>query len=100
MLSEGQSKEILNNLEPEPDPTQPLIYQIRVKSHLGSEWTDWFGGLTITLKENGDTLLTGPVIDQAALHGLLKKVRDLGMLLVSVNPVQCNGIHLEKEDEE
>jgi hypothetical protein len=70
------------------DSSQPTIYQIRVKSHLGSDWTQWFDGLTITLEEDGDTLLTGPVIDQAALHGLLKKVRDLGMPLVSVNPVE------------
>jgi hypothetical protein len=66
------------------DPSQPMIYQIRVKGHLGSQWTDWFGGLTVTLGDDGDTLLTGPVVDQAALHGLLKKVRDLGMPLVSV----------------
>ena len=65
-----------------------MIYQIRVKSHLGSDWTDWFEGLTITREEDGDTLLTGPVVDQAALHGLLKKVRDLGMPLVSVNPIE------------
>ena len=77
------------------DSSQPTIYQIRVKSHLGPEWTDWFEGLTITLEEDGDTLLTGPVVDQAALHGLLKKVRDLGMPLVSVNPVQCNASDLE-----
>jgi hypothetical protein len=69
---------------PKIDPGQPIGYQIRVKGHLGSEWTDWFGGLTVTLEDNGDTLLTGPVVDQAALHGLLKKVRDLGMPLVSV----------------
>ena len=48
----------------------------------------WFDGLTITLEEDGDTLLTGPVVDQAALHGLLKKVRDLGLPLLSVNPVE------------
>ncbi len=66
------------------DQRQPTIYQIRVKGHLGSQWTDWFGGLTVTLEDNGETLLTGPVVDQAALHGLIKKVRDLGMPLVSV----------------
>ncbi len=68
--------------------SQPMIYQIRIKGHLGREWTDWFGGLTITPENNGNTLLTGRVIDQAALHGLLKKVRDLGMPLVSVSPVE------------
>jgi hypothetical protein len=71
------------------DSSQPTIYQIRIKSHLGPEWADWFEGLTIMLEENGDTLLTGPVVDQAALHGLLKKVRDLGMPLISVNQVAC-----------
>ncbi len=64
-----------------------MVYQIRIKGHLGREWTDWFGGLTITLEDNGDTLLTGPVVDQAALHGLLRKVRDLGMPLLSVTRV-------------
>jgi hypothetical protein len=66
------------------NPGQPIIYQIKIKGHLGSQWTDWFEGLTITLEDNGNTLLTGPVVDQAALHGLLRKVRDLGMPLVSV----------------
>ena len=64
-----------------------MVYQIRVKGHLGPQWTDWFGGLAIAVEEDGDTLLTGPVVDQAALYGLLKKVRDLGMPLVSVNCV-------------
>jgi hypothetical protein len=63
-------------------------YQIRIKGHLDEQWADWFGGLTITLEEDGDTLLTGPVIDQAALFGLLRKVSDLGMPLLSVNPVK------------
>ena len=71
----------------EMNPGQPLVYQIRIKGHLGRQWTDWFGGLTITALDNGETLLTGPVVDQAALHGLLKKVRDLAMPLVSVSPV-------------
>jgi hypothetical protein len=70
------------------DPDQPMAYQIRIKGHLGHEWTDWFGGLAITLEDNGDTLLIGLVADQAALHGLLRRVRDLGMPLVSVSPVK------------
>jgi len=85
-----------NKLTPQPDSVQPMVYQIRVKGHLDSQWTDWFGGLTITLEENGDTLLTGPVIDQAALHGLLKKVRDLGMPLVSVNSVEPDAEEVRK----
>ncbi len=76
-----------NELEQKPS-SQPVVYQIRLKGHLGHEWTDWFEGLTITLEDNGNTLLTGPVIDQAALHGLLKKVRDLGLPLVSVSPLE------------
>ena len=70
------------------DPDRPVIYQIRLKGHLGCAWTDRFAGLTITLEDSGDTLLTGPVADQAALYGLLKKVRDLGLPLVSVSPVE------------
>jgi hypothetical protein len=67
---------------------QAMVYQIRIKGHLGHQWTDWFEGLSITLEDNGDTLLTGSVVDQAALHGLLKRVRDLGMPLISVNRVE------------
>jgi hypothetical protein len=67
---------------------QPMVYQIRIKGHLDRRWTDWFEGMTITLEENGDTLLTGPVVDQAALHGLLRKVRDLGMPLISAIRVE------------
>ncbi len=77
-----------NKLNSETHSSQPLVYQIRVEGYLGQQWMDWFDGLTITLEEDGDTLLTGLVVDQAALHGLLKKVRDLGLLLVSVNPVE------------
>jgi hypothetical protein len=81
-----------NKPEPQPNISQPIIYKIRIKGQLDSQWTDWFEGLTITLDENGDTLLTGPVIDQAALHGLLKKVRDLGMPLISVCPGQSKDL--------
>jgi len=70
------------------------LYEIRLKGHLDNRWADWFEGLTITLEDQGDTLLTGLVVDQAALHGLLKRVRDLGMPLLSVNfvnPGQANS---------
>ena len=70
------------------DQYESGLYEIRIKGHLDNRWSDWFEGLTITLEDNGDTLLTGPVIDQAALHGLLKKVRDLGLPLVSVSPLE------------
>jgi hypothetical protein len=70
------------------DQAQPPVYQIRIKGHLHRTWGDWFAGLDITLDDSGETLLTGPVVDQAALHGLLKKVRDLGLPLISVNRIE------------
>ena len=73
---------------PKSIPIQNGFYQIRIKGHLSSEWAGWFEGLTVTLEEDGTTLLVGPVADQAALHGLLKKVRDLGLPLISVSPVE------------
>ena len=78
------------------DQSEPGLYEIRLKGHLDDQWSDWFGGLTITLEEDGNTLLTGPVVDQAALHGLLKKVRDLGMPLVSVNCVDPDQAKTEE----
>ena len=81
---------MLDDLKPNTESGQSMVYQIRVKGHLGRQWTDWFGSVTITLEDNGNTLLTGPVVDQAALHGMLRKVRDLGLPLVSV-------IHVEPE---
>ncbi len=63
-------------------------YEIRLKGHLEARWANWFDGMSITLEENGNTLLSGPVADQAALHGLLKKVRDSGIPLVSVSPLE------------
>ena len=77
-----------NELNSGSEEAQLLVYQIRIKGHLGREWTEWFGGLTMTLEDNGDTLLTGPVVDQAALHGVLRKVRDLAMPLLSVTRVR------------
>jgi len=77
---------MLKQLTPISEPT--AVYQIRLKGHLGSQWSDWFGGLTVTLEDNGETLLAGPVVDQSALYGVLRKVRDLGIPLVSVNRVE------------
>ena len=86
-----------NNLNSETDPGQSTVYQIRIKGHLGRQRIDWFEGLGITLEESGDTLLTGPVVDQAALHGLLKKVRDLGTPLISVNRVKPGQADASKD---
>ncbi len=82
-----------NKRESQPNPGQAEVYQIRIKGHLDSQWADWFEGLSVTLEADGDTLLSGPVADQAALHGLLKKVRDLGMPLVSVVQVHLDETH-------
>jgi hypothetical protein len=70
------------------DHHEPGRYEIRLKGHLDDRWADWFEGLTLTALDNGETLLTGPVIDQAALHAVLRKVRDLGMPLLSVTRVR------------
>ena len=70
-----------------PNADQQTVYQFRIKGHLGQQWMNWFEGLTITLEEDGNTLLSGPVIDQSAIHGILKKIRDLGMPLLSVNAI-------------
>ena len=76
------------------EKAESLIYQIRIKGHLDRKWADWFSGLSITSLENGETLLTGPVLDQAALHGLIRKVRDVSLPLVAViriEPEQADG---------
>lgn len=82
-ISTGKVKQRMKTNHPQPE-----IFEIRLQGHLGEEWTSWFEGMTITLTEDGDTVLTGPVVDQAALHGILKKVRDLGLTLISVNPCE------------
>lgn len=76
--------------DPRTNPDRPVVYQIRLKDTLGPQWQAWFGEVAITPDANGDTLITGPVVDQAALHGLLKKVRDLGLTLLSVTTVGGN----------
>ena len=75
---------------------QPMIYRIRIKGHLAQRWTDWFDVLTVTLEEEGCTLLTGLVIDQAALHGVLKKIRDLGVPLLSLNSGEPSPLDTSK----
>jgi hypothetical protein len=76
-----------------PDPAKALRYEIRVRGQLGPEWAEWFGGLAVTPSAGDDTLLTGLVVDQAALYGVLKKVRDLGLPLLAVNCVEpCTEI--------
>jgi len=88
LTGHNRDRVMSNEINSGSEKAQPLVYQIRIKGHLGRQWTNWFGGLTITLEDNGETLLTGSVVDQAALHGLLKKVRDVAMPLLSVNRVK------------
>jgi hypothetical protein len=77
-----------NNPHPKADPNKAIVYQIKIEGLLSPDWTDWFEGLVITFEDESNTLLTGPVVDQAALYGLLRTVRDLGMPLVSVNRIE------------
>src|SRR4051794_17425968 len=82
---------------PTEDHYETGLYEIRIKGHLGPQWKDRFAGMTLTLEDNGDTLLTGRVVDQAALHGLLRKVRDLGLPLLSLSRVDAS--HADASDE-
>ena len=90
-----------NARNPTTDPGEPLVYQIRIKGHLGPQWADWFEGLTLTLEANGDMLLSGPVVDQAALYGVLRKIRDVGLPLLSVVCVtgQADGSDVKETTE-
>ncbi len=81
------------------DRDEAGLYEIRVMGHLDDRWAAWFGGMTLRREENGDTLLTGPVVDQAALHGLLRKVRDLGLPLISVARVIPGHTHTSEVEQ-
>jgi len=92
---------MLKKPQPQPDTPQPAIYRIRIQGQLDSQWADWFDEMTITFEEDGTTLLSGPVVDQAALHGLLKKIRDLGLTLISICPGRSdnsNSTDMRKEE--
>ncbi len=69
------------------DSNQSVVYEIRIAGHLPPQWSDWFEGFAVTLEPDGTTLLSGPLVDQAALYGLLKKVRDTGLTLIAVNQI-------------
>ena len=88
-----------NTINEKMDTSRPMIYQFRLEEHIDRQWTNLFEGLAITSKENGDTLITGQVADQAALHGLLKKVRDLGLTLVSVIRIEPDQIQASDAQE-
>lgn len=83
-----QLKGLVQDNQPETGTDEALVYQIRIKGYLSPQWTEWFEGLSITPLESGETLLTGPVVDQAALYGLIRKLRDLGLTLLSVNKTE------------
>jgi hypothetical protein len=76
------------------------LYSIRIKGHLDGRWAGWFGGMTIAVEDNGDSIITGPIVDQAALHGMLKKVRDLGMPLLSVNRIGDDNSLVQGKEKE
>jgi hypothetical protein len=72
------------------DPNDAGWYVIRLKGHLESRWSTWFDGMSLTTQMDGTTLIEGPVADQAALHGLLQRVRDVGLPLVSISQVEAD----------
>ena len=85
----------------------PTFYEIRIQGHIGDSWASWFEGLSLRHEENGEMVLRGVIVDQAALHGVLMRIRDLGLPLVSVNRVKSdracdkntgNQTHIEEEN--
>jgi hypothetical protein len=81
-----------NKYTSQPDANKPMVYQVRIKGHLGQQRMDWFEGFSAKLEGDGNTLLSGTVVDQSALHGVLRKIRDLGMQLLSVNRVDADRV--------
>ena len=77
----------------ESEHVRQEVYRIVIKGHLDSEWSEWFDGLTITLVDTGETILTGPIVDQTALHGVLIKIRDLGLPLLSLTRTEKGSAH-------
>lgn len=77
------------------ETNQKTVYQIRIRGHLDQQRMNWFEGLTISLEDDGNTLISGPIIDQSALHGILKKIRDLGMPLLDVNQVEPKHVEMK-----
>jgi hypothetical protein len=84
----GQLQHVINAMPDRPAPPPSRHYCIRVEGQLGSGWSEWFAGLTLSQTESGDTLLSGPVVDQAALHGLLARIRDLNLTLIAVERIE------------
>ena len=77
----------------------PVFYEIRIKGHIEESWSSWFQGLGVRYEEDGNTVLHGYIVDQAALHGVLMRIRDLGLPLVSVNPIECLDSYIRDADE-
>jgi hypothetical protein len=79
---------------------QPTYYEIRLMGHLNTDWAEWFPGLSLVNQDNGEALLTGYISDQAALHGVLNRIRNLGLTLISVNPELPNRPEAEERSDE
>ena len=99
LTDRNRDRSMSSERTPPPDPDQPMICHIRIKGHLGPHWSSWFEGLAMTLEDNGETLLTGLLVDQAALHGLMRKVRDLGIPLLSVVCVKASQAETSETSE-
>jgi hypothetical protein len=84
----GQPQHSINPAPDKPAPAPARHYRIRVEGQLGPGWSEWFAGMTLSQTESGDSLLSGPVVDQAALHGLLARIRDLNLTLIAVERIE------------